>query len=41
MGSGLGLAVVHSIINNHGGHAVVVSRVGQGTTFTLYLPITG
>ena len=37
-GSGLGLTIVHSIIRNHGGHIVVDSQVGQGTTFTIYLP---
>ncbi len=37
-GSGLGLAVVHSIIHKHGGHISVTSQLGQGTTFTLYLP---
>jgi CheY-like chemotaxis protein/anti-sigma regulatory factor (Ser/Thr protein kinase) len=37
-GRGLGLAVVYSIIKNHGGHITVESRLGAGTTFTLYLP---
>ncbi|HAM50711.1 MAG TPA: hypothetical protein DCP92_08485 [Nitrospiraceae bacterium] len=39
-GRGLGLAVVYSIIKNHGGHITVRSKVGVGTTFTLYLPAT-
>jgi len=40
-GSGLGLAVVHSIIANHAGHITVASEVGKGTVFSLYLPSTG
>ena len=39
-GSGLGLAVVHSIIRNHGGSIEIDSQENRGTTFTLYLPIT-
>jgi PAS domain S-box-containing protein len=37
-GSGLGLAVVHSIIQKHGGHISVASQLEKGATFTLYLP---
>lgn len=37
-GSGLGLATVYSIVTKHGGHIAVQSRVGEGSTFTLYLP---
>jgi two-component system, cell cycle sensor histidine kinase and response regulator CckA len=39
-GIGLGLASVHSIINRHGGHLEARSKVGVGTTFTLFLPST-
>ena len=39
-GSGLGLAVVHSIISNHQGAVSVESRPGHGTTFTLLLPVS-
>ncbi len=37
-GSGLGLAITHSIIIKHSGHIGVQSRLGEGTTFTIYLP---
>jgi signal transduction histidine kinase/ActR/RegA family two-component response regulator len=40
-GSGLGLSVVHGIINNYGGAIVVGSAPGEGTTFTIYLPKYG
>jgi len=36
-GSGLGLALVHSIIKRHDGIISVMSEIDSGTTFTLYL----
>jgi two-component system OmpR family sensor kinase len=38
-GSGLGLALVQSIAQRHGGRCQVRSRAGQGTVFSLSLPI--
>nr|WP_319394712.1 PAS domain-containing protein [uncultured Desulfobacter sp.] len=37
-GSGIGLAVVHGIIENHGGLITCESAKGEGTTFTILLP---
>jgi signal transduction histidine kinase len=37
-GSGIGLALVHRIVQEHGGEIDVQSRPGAGTTFTLTLP---
>ena len=37
-GSGLGLMVVQRIVRDHGGRIDFESRVGEGTTFTLWLP---
>lgn len=37
-GSGLGLSIVYSVVQNHGGALTVESDSGQGTTFTLLLP---
>jgi len=39
-GSGLGLATAFSILKRHGGHIDVASTLGEGSTFTLYIPST-
>jgi signal transduction histidine kinase len=38
-GVGLGLAVLYGIVQAHGGDVEVSSRVGQGSTFTVSLPL--
>ena len=38
-GTGLGLAVVHNIVEQHGGTIQVASQEGKGSTFTLWLPV--
>jgi two-component system sensor histidine kinase PilS (NtrC family) len=40
-GSGIGLALVYRVVQDHGGHIEVRSRIGEGTTFTLHLPASG
>jgi two-component system phosphate regulon sensor histidine kinase PhoR len=39
-GTGLGLALVKHILNRHGGRLAIESRVGEGATFTVRLPLT-
>ena len=38
-GSGLGLTMVYKVIKEHGGEVRVVSREGEGTIFTILLPV--
>ena len=40
-GTGLGLALVHGIVADFGGGIDVATRVGTGTTFTIWLPAAG
>jgi len=39
-GSGLGLAIVRQIIESHGGEVRLQSKVGVGSSFVLWLPVT-
>jgi two-component system, cell cycle sensor histidine kinase and response regulator CckA len=39
-GTGLGLATVYGIVRQHGGFLHVVSQLGAGSTFRVYLPVS-
>ncbi len=39
MGTGMGLSVTHGILSSHGGEIAVASKVGEGTKFTIKLPL--
>jgi signal transduction histidine kinase len=38
-GTGLGLSLAQVIARSHGGHLLVQSDLGKGSTFTLELPV--
>ena len=38
-GTGLGLSIVYSIVRTHGGYIEAKSELGNGTTFSIFLPI--
>jgi len=38
-GTGLGLSIVKHIVHRHRGRLRIESKVGKGSTFSIYLPI--
>jgi PAS domain S-box-containing protein len=40
-GSGMGLAMVHGIVHDHGGHLIVETAPGKGATFRALFPALG
>jgi two-component system sensor histidine kinase AtoS len=40
-GTGLGLPITHKVITEHGGQIEAESKVGEGTIFTIHLPLQG
>jgi signal transduction histidine kinase len=39
-GEGIGLAGVRQVVEQHGGTISVISRQGEGSTFSVRLPLT-
>jgi two-component system phosphate regulon sensor histidine kinase PhoR len=38
-GTGLGLAIVKHVVSRHRGYLQIESELGEGTAFTVYLPV--
>ena len=38
-GTGIGLAIVKKIVDNHHGFIVANGQLGQGATFDIYIPV--
>lgn len=40
-GTGMGLSIVYGIVKQHDGFVGLSSRLGEGTTVSIYLPLAG
>lgn len=40
-GTGLGLSIVKNVVHAHGGRVALRSKPGEGSTFTILLPVGG
>ena len=39
-GTGIGLAIVKKIVENHNGHIIATGEIGKGARFDVYIPVS-